>query len=69
MLARYATGTDAASRCGHCMQLKPTYKKVAAAFKDVATVTVAAMDATANDIPEGFDVQVTWAEGRRTPCR
>lgn len=43
--------------CGHCMQLKPVYKKVAAAFEGVASVTVAAMDATAHDIPEGFDVQ------------
>jgi len=42
--------------CGHCMQLKPTYKKVAAAFEGVATVTVAAMDATAHTPPDSFDV-------------
>lgn len=43
--------------CGHCQQLKPTYKKVAAHFESVDSVTVAAMDATANSIPDGFDVQ------------
>lgn len=44
-------------RCGHCKQLKPTYKKVATHFKDDAGVTIAAMDATANEPPAGFDVQ------------
>jgi len=43
--------------CGHCMQLKPVYKKVAAAFDKVDSVVVAAMDATAHEVPEGFDVQ------------
>ena len=43
--------------CGHCMQLKPTYKKLAAEFDDVATVKVAAMDATAHDPPKDFEVQ------------
>lgn len=57
-----AEGTDVmvefyAPWCGHCMQLKPVYKKLAAAFDGVPSVTVAAMDATANDIPDGFDVQ------------
>ena len=57
-----AEGTDVlvefyAPWCGHCMQLKPTYKKVAAAFADSPSVTVAAMDATAHDVPAGFDVQ------------
>mmetsp|Transcript_21354 Transcript_21354/g.27779 ORF Transcript_21354/g.27779 Transcript_21354/m.27779 type:complete len:321 (+) Transcript_21354:460-1422(+) len=57
-----AEGTDVmvefyAPWCGHCMQLKPTYKKLAGVFEAVPSVTVAAMDATAHDIPEGFDVQ------------
>ena len=39
------------------MQLKPTYKKLAAEFDDVATVKVAAMDATAHDPPKDFEVQ------------
>lgn len=57
-----AEGTDVmvefyAPWCGHCMQLKPTYKKLAAAFDNVPSVTVAAMDATEHDVPEGFDVQ------------
>ena len=32
------------------------YKKLAAKFEGVESVTVAAMDATAHDVPEGFDV-------------
>mmetsp|Transcript_33176 Transcript_33176/g.74941 ORF Transcript_33176/g.74941 Transcript_33176/m.74941 type:complete len:165 (-) Transcript_33176:213-707(-) len=43
--------------CGHCMQLKPTYKKLAAAFDGVPSVVVGAMDATAHEAPKGFDVQ------------
>lgn len=42
--------------CGHCMQLKPTYKKLAAAFASVPSVSVAAMDATAHDVPPTYDV-------------
>jgi hypothetical protein len=38
------------------MQLKPVYKKLAAAFAGVPSVAVAAMDATANDVPEGYEV-------------
>ena len=53
--------------CGHCKSLKPEYKKLAAAFKDDDSVMIAAMDATANDIPKGFDVQgyptVMWIPG------
>ena len=57
-----AEGTDVmvefyAPWCGHCMQLKPVYKKLAAEFESVPSVTVAAMDATAHDIPDGFEVQ------------
>lgn len=39
-------------RCGHCKTLAPIYEKVGAVFKDDATVVVAKMDATANDIPD-----------------
>jgi len=57
-----APGVDAmvefyAPWCGHCMQLKPIYKKLAAAFKGTPTVAVAAMDATAHDPPAAFEVQ------------
>jgi len=43
--------------CGHCMQLKPTYKKLAAEFEGDESVVVGAMDATANEIPKGFNVE------------
>jgi protein disulfide-isomerase-like protein len=42
--------------CGHCQQLKPTYKKLAAQFEAVESVTIAAMDATAGTPPDTFDV-------------
>ena len=43
--------------CGHCKALKPEYKKLADTFKDDDSVTIAAMDATANSIPKEFDVK------------
>jgi protein disulfide isomerase len=43
--------------CGHCKQLKPVYKKLAAQFKDVPSVTIAAMDATASDPPKDYKVE------------
>mmetsp|Transcript_15034 Transcript_15034/g.20614 ORF Transcript_15034/g.20614 Transcript_15034/m.20614 type:complete len:415 (+) Transcript_15034:310-1554(+) len=42
--------------CGHCKQLKPEFKATAEHFKDDSGVTIAAMDATANTVPKGFDV-------------
>mmetsp|Transcript_13989 Transcript_13989/g.47230 ORF Transcript_13989/g.47230 Transcript_13989/m.47230 type:complete len:474 (-) Transcript_13989:113-1534(-) len=42
--------------CGHCKALKPAYNELATLFEDVPTVGVAAMDATAHEVPEGFDV-------------
>ena len=46
-------------RCGHCKELAPIYEKVGAAFAEDATVSIAKMDATANDVPagRGFDVK------------
>lgn len=43
--------------CGHCKQLKPTYKKLASKFEGVDSVTIAAMDASEAEVPSGFDVQ------------
>lgn len=43
--------------CGHCKQLKPAYKKLAAKFEGVDSVTIAAMDASEASPPDGFDVQ------------
>jgi thiol-disulfide isomerase/thioredoxin len=37
--------------CGHCKKLAPDYEKVAEMFKDVDSVVVAKMDATANEAP------------------
>ena len=38
--------------CGHCKKLAPIYEKVGEAFSSDATVTIAKMDATANDVPD-----------------
>lgn len=43
--------------CGHCKQLAPIYKKLAAALKNVPTLTIAQMDATSNDPTGPFDIQ------------
>jgi len=45
--------------CGHCKQLKPEFKMTAEHFKEDSGVTIAAMDATANMVPKGFDVSVS----------
>jgi len=44
--------------CGHCKQLEPKYKELAekmAPYSD--TVTIAKIDATANDLPPNFQVK------------
>lgn len=38
--------------CGHCKKLAPIYEKVGEAFASDAAVTIARMDATANDVPD-----------------
>jgi len=44
--------------CGHCKKLAPIYDEVGEAFENEDTVTIAKMDATANDIPDPrFDVK------------
>jgi protein disulfide-isomerase A4 len=43
--------------CGHCKTLEPVYKQLAFEFSDHAnTLTIAKLDATANDYPEKYDV-------------
>jgi len=43
--------------CGHCKSLAPIYQKLALTLKDVPTLTIGQMDATANDPSGPFDVQ------------
>ncbi|CAF1285814.1 unnamed protein product [Rotaria sordida] len=42
--------------CGHCNEFKPTYSKLAERYTSQSNVILAQIDATANDIPPGFDV-------------
>jgi protein disulfide isomerase len=59
--------------CGHCKQLKPIYKDLAAEFAEDDGVVVAAMDATAHDPPAEMDVSgyptlvFRKADGSTTP--
>lgn len=44
--------------CGHCKSLAPKYEELGEMFEDVKTVTIAKMDATANEIDQpGVNVQ------------
>jgi protein disulfide isomerase family A protein 3 len=42
--------------CGHCKKLTPIYDELATKLKD-EEVAIVKMDATANDVPSGFDVR------------
>ncbi len=44
------------ARCGHCTKFKPTYSKLAQHYAGQSNLIISQIDATANDIPEGFDV-------------
>ena len=42
--------------CGHCKSLAPKYEELADIFSEVSSVVVAKVDATANDLPQDWDV-------------
>ncbi|CAF1469685.1 unnamed protein product [Adineta ricciae] len=42
--------------CGHCTKFKPTYAALAQRYASQSNLIVAQIDATANDIPKGFEV-------------
>jgi protein disulfide-isomerase A3 len=43
--------------CGHCKTLAPKYDELAAKLKSETGITIAKMDATANDVPANYDVK------------
>ncbi|XP_028819306.1 protein disulfide-isomerase A3-like isoform X2 [Denticeps clupeoides] len=43
--------------CGHCKKLEPKYTAVAEQLSGDPNIVVAKMDAVANDVPQGYDVQ------------
>ena len=43
--------------CGHCKSLAPKYEELAKKLKNEKSIVIAKMDATANDVPAGYDVK------------
>lgn len=43
--------------CGHCKSLAPKYEELAEKLQDESGITIAKMDATANDVPSPYDVR------------
>ncbi|VDO53511.1 unnamed protein product [Schistosoma margrebowiei] len=43
--------------CGHCKNLMPKYEEAASKLKDEPNLVLAAMDATANDVPSPYQVR------------
>lgn len=43
--------------CGHCKTLEPKFNELGENLKDIKDVVIAKMDATANDVPQPFEVQ------------
>uniref|UniRef100_A0A8B9JTI6 protein disulfide-isomerase n=1 Tax=Astyanax mexicanus TaxID=7994 RepID=A0A8B9JTI6_ASTMX len=42
--------------CGHCKKLEPKYTELGQELSSDPNIVIAKMDATANDVPEGYDV-------------
>ncbi|KAG9355288.1 hypothetical protein JZ751_000126 [Albula glossodonta] len=43
--------------CGHCKNLEPKYNELGEQLSSDPNIVIAKMDATANDVPSGYDVQ------------
>jgi protein disulfide isomerase family A protein 3 len=43
--------------CGHCKSLAPKYEELAEKLQGESGVTIAKMDATANDVPQPYNVR------------
>ncbi|XP_057303174.1 uncharacterized protein LOC130640669, partial [Hydractinia symbiolongicarpus] len=42
--------------CGHCKSLEPKFNELGEKFKNIKDVVIAKMNATANDVPQPFEV-------------